>query len=193
MYIGRRQRKAIAPWKWRTPPYRFLVFVFYDGGSEDVGKNGRVECNRKWVPTRWKVYEIGDRSFCCCVVVLFVLFLLPIEKLESWFQQMLKIVASWIVRWCARFLDIATKVLCYSVCVAIMLIRLWYYVDVVSFWYQSKILNTLQSLHPYMHVHWKAIAKSHRAMQMKDPSLYFPRIPILSEDVVIIPPAGVNV
>ena len=40
-----------------------------------------------------------------------------------------------------------------------------------------------QSMDLYMHVHWKATAKSHRAMKMKDRSLYFTRISISSEDV----------
>ena len=30
-YIRRRRRKAIAPWKWRTPPYTFLFCLIHDG------------------------------------------------------------------------------------------------------------------------------------------------------------------
>ena len=52
-----------------------------------------------------------------------------------------------------------------------------------SFCYQSGILNTLQPIGLYMHLHRKATAKSRRAMKLKDFSLYFTRLSILSEDV----------
>ena len=104
MCIGRRQRKAIAPWKWKTLPYTFLVFLFYDGGSEYVVTNCRVGFHSQWFLAKRKVDEIGDRIvFCCprclcvcelcclinvCVCVLlfhhWCLFLLLIEKFESW-------------------------------------------------------------------------------------------------------------
>ena len=56
---------------------------------------------------------------------------------------------------------------CYSVNKTLILC--WFY----SIRLSIENFNTLQSIDLYMHVHWKATTKSHRAMKTRDPSLYY--------------------